>query len=201
MAEEQEQLIKENLKFKVEPSAQELQELQELQEPVQLVEEEEEEEENSPRSNSSSDSKPEPEPAKPAAGKNHWLIPWLRLGALLADQAIIWGTILLTVCILGSTMLLHGCGFFFELNELMARVSLVVFLLLFLFGFLTQYFLYAAIFESSQQQATPGMRVFGLVSSSPAGTPLTFNQVLRRQAAQHGILLFSGALSCVLYLL
>ena len=192
MAEEQKQLSKENLKFKVEQSA------QEIQEAARLVDEEEE---NSPSSPSARDSKPDPPSTKPSTDKNHWLIPWLRLGALLADQTIIWGTILLTACLLGSTMLLHACGFFFEHSELMARASVVVFFVLLLFGFLAQYFLYAAIFESSQKQATPGMRVFGLISSSPQGTPLTFNQVLRRQAAQHGILLFSGSLSCALYLL
>lgn len=136
-----------------------------------------------------------------AGGESNRMVPWLRLGALLVDQGIICGTSFLTICLIAFSILLVGCGFGREYSDFLVGGLLVVSALFAVFVFLAQYFLYAGIYESSSSQATPGMRIFGLYSCDLDGTALTLKQVWLRQTMQHAIVIFSGAISCALYLL
>lgn len=128
-------------------------------------------------------------------------VPWLRLAALLVDQGIICGTSFLSIFLTASAILMVGCGFCREYSDFLVGGLLLAFALLAVFVFLAQYFLYAGIHECSISQATPGMRIFGIYSCDLDGKALTLKQVWLRQTLQHAIVIFSGAVSCGLYLL
>jgi len=119
-------------------------------------------------------------PVAAAAGPSVFASFWIRVGATLIDQVIIIGSMLLL-------------GLITALSALMPPLMILLGILIWIASFVGPW-LYAALFESSAMQATPGKKAIGLKVTDLQGNRISFGRATGRHFAEiiTGLTLFVG---------
>ena len=118
--------------------------------------------------------------AAPASGPTVYSSFWIRVGASLIDHIIILGSFLLLL-------------FIAALSALMPPLKVLLSILIWLLSFIGPW-LYHALFESSEMQATPGKKAVGIKVTDLQGNRISFGRATGRHFAEWitGMTLFIG---------
>lgn len=114
---------------------------------------------------------PPPVAAAVAEGPSVFASFWIRVGATLIDNVIVIGSLLLLV-------------FVSVLSALLPPLMFLLLILVWIASFVGPW-LYAALFESSTMQATPGKKAIGLKVTDLQGNRISFGRATGRYFAEY----------------